>query len=149
MPAFDIGARRAAEFKHHGFWAVFAERHPQERALRARHGRWFWQRGLPHLELVITMYVAPEPNLVGVFFGRNEKLGAIGVPERLLPHRAAMSRKLRLDPWQRFEGSGIGSFSRVNCFADDNWPAMADWLVTEARRFERAVTEVLADDGGA
>ena len=29
MPAFDIGARRAAEFNHRGFWAVFAGRHPE------------------------------------------------------------------------------------------------------------------------
>ena len=143
MPAFDIGARRAAEFKHRGFWAVFAERHPHERALRARHGPWFWQRGLPHLELVVTMYVAPEPNLVGVFFGRNEKFGATEAWSRLRPFQPAIEDRLKLRPEQSCEGLGINSIWRVNCFAEDNWPAMADWLVTECSRFEHAATEVL------
>lgn len=145
MTAFDIGARRAAEFNHRGFWAVFAERHPEERALRARHGPWFWQRGLPHLEIVITMYVAPEPNLVGVFFGRNEKLGAIAVEARLKPHVAALRERLRLSPDQQSPGPGLGAIWRVNCFAEDNWPAMSDWLVTEASRFQHAVEVVLGD----
>ena len=146
MPAFDIGARRAAEFNHRGFWAVFAGRHPEEKALRARHGPWFWQRGLPHLEIVITMYVAPEPNLVGVFFGRNEKLGAIAVEQRLKPHHAAIHARLKLSREQRSEGP-LGAIWRVNCFAEDNWPAMSDWLVTEASRFQRAVEAVLGEHG--
>jgi hypothetical protein len=136
--------RRAAEFKHRSFWTLLDERHPQEKLRRARHGPWFWQRGLPHLEMVLTMYVAPGENLVGVFFGRNEKLGAVRVSDRWLPHRAALQAKLKLDPWQQFGGPAVGSVWRVNCFAEDNWPAMADWLVTEASRFERAVTDVVA-----
>jgi hypothetical protein len=143
MKAFDIGARRAAEFDHRSFWAVFEERHPSEKALRARHGPWFWQRGVPHLAIVVTMYVAPEQNLVGVFFGRNEKLGAIAVDERLRPHRSALDARLKLRRDQRFDGPGLGAIWRDNCFAEDNWPAMADWLVTEASRFDLAVNEVL------
>jgi hypothetical protein len=53
MSEFDFGARRASEFGHRGFWAVFDRRHPEERARRAKHGPWFWQRGLPAFELVI------------------------------------------------------------------------------------------------
>jgi hypothetical protein len=137
------GGRRAAEFRHRAFWRVFEERHPDERARRARKGPWFWQRAMPEFEVVITMYVAPEQNLVGVFFGRNERLGAIQVEERLRPYEAAIVEKLQLRPEQRFQGSTLSSLWRVNCFADDNWPAMADWLVTEASRFERVVAEVL------
>lgn len=146
MGSPNIGARRAAEFNHRGFWAVFSERHPGEAALRARHGPWFWQRGLPHLEMVITMYVAPEPNLVGVFFGRNEKLGAVAVEQRLKPHHAAIQAQLKLSPDQRSQGP-LGAIWRVNCFAEDNWPAMSDWLVTEASRFQHAVCSVLGESG--
>lgn len=137
------GALRAAEFRHRSFWAVFDERHPQEKLRRARHGPWFWQRGLPALEIVITMYVAPERDLVAVFLGRNEKLGAVQVDRRLEPHRPVIETKLKLRPEQRWQGLGINALWRVNCFAEDNWPAMADWLVTEATRFEQAIVDAL------
>jgi hypothetical protein len=145
MSEFDFGARRASEFSHRGFWAVFEQRHPEERPRRAKHGPWFWQRGLPEFELVISMYVAPGENLVGVFFGRNEKLGATEVWARLRPFQPAIEERLKLRPEQRSEGLGIHSLWRVNCFAEDNWPAMADWLATEASRFERAIAEVLGE----
>jgi hypothetical protein len=145
MREFDFGARRAAEFGHRSFWALFEERHPEERACRAKRGPWFWQRGLPALELVISMYVAPAENVVGVFFGRNEKLGATDVWTRLRPFQPAIEARLKLRPEQRSEGLGINSLWLVNCFAEDNWPAMADWLVTEAWRFDRAVTDVLGE----
>jgi hypothetical protein len=145
MSEFDFGARRASEFRQRGFWTLFAERHPEERALMARRGPWFWQRGLPEFGLVISMYVAPSENVVGVFFGRNQKLGATDVWARLRPFQSAIEDRLKLRPEQSATGLGINSLWRVNCFAEDNWPAMADWLVTEAARFERAVAEVLAD----
>lgn len=146
MSEFDFGARRAREFRHRAFWALFEERHPEERPRRSRHGPWFWQRGLPPVSLVITMYVAPEQNLVGVFFGRNEKLGAVDTETRLAPHRATIEERLKLRPEQTAQGFGINAIWRVNCFAEDNWPAMADWLVTEAGRFEQAVAEALNED---
>ena len=141
MNEYDIGGRRAAEFGHRAFWALFEARHPDQRLSRAKHGPWFWQRALPAFDLVVTMYVAPEQNLAGVFFGRNEKLG--DVEARLRPFQAAIEERLKLRPGQRFSPTSLGSVWRVNCFAEDNWPAMADWLVTEAARFERAVIEVL------
>ena len=85
------------------------------------------------------MYVAPERNLVGVFFGRNERLGAVDVPARLHSHWSAIREALKLTPGQEGDVPGLGSIWRVNCFAEDNWPAMTDWLVTEASRFERAI----------
>jgi len=141
MNEFDFGARNAREFRHRAFWALFEERHPVERSRRVRHGPWFWQRGLPELNLVVTMYVAPEQNVVGVFFGRNERLGAVDTKIRLEPFRAAIEDRLKLKAEQDF---GVNAIWRVNCFPDDNWATMADWLVTEAGRFERAVTEVLS-----
>lgn len=146
MSEFDFGARNAREFRHRAFWAQFEDRHPAERSRRVRHGPWFWQRGLPELNLVITMYVAPEQHIVGVFFGRNERLGAVDTKGRLQPFRAAIESRLKLKPEQSGQGFGVNAIWRVNCFADDNWPAMADWLVTEAGRFERAVTELLASE---
>ncbi len=145
MEEFDFGRRRASEFRHRAFWALFEERHPEEKSRRARHGPWFWQRGLPDFGLVITMYVAPEPMLVGVFFGRNEKLGAVDAQTRLKPFQAIIEERLKIRPEQRFDGTSLGCTWRVNCFAEDNWPAMADWLVTEASRFERVVTELLSE----
>ena len=76
MSEFDFGARRGSEFRHRGFWALFAERHPEERARLARRGPWFWQRWVPEAGLVVSMYVAPESSRVGVFFGKNAKQGA-------------------------------------------------------------------------
>ncbi|TGQ43993.1 MULTISPECIES: hypothetical protein [unclassified Mesorhizobium] len=149
MSEFDFGARRASEFRHRGFWALFAERHPEEKTRLARRGPWFWQRGLPEFQLVISMYVAPSENVAGVFFGRNQRLGATEAWARLRPFQTVIEDRLKLKPEQRSEGLGINSLWRVNCFAEDNWPAMADWLVTEASRFERAVAEVLGDGGEA
>ena len=143
MSEFDFGARRASEFRHRGFWSLFVDRHPEEKARLARRGPWFWQRGLSDLSLVISMYVAPAQNNVGVFFGRNEKFGATESWTRLKPFQPAIEDRLKLGPGQSAGGLGINSLWRVNCFAEDNWPAMADWLVTEASRVERAVTEVL------
>ncbi|MER9594587.1 MULTISPECIES: hypothetical protein [unclassified Mesorhizobium] len=146
MSEFDFGAHRASEFRQRGFWTLFAERHPEELVRRAKRGPWFWQRGLPDFGLVISMYVAPAENVVGVFFGRNEKLGATDVWARLRPFQPAIEDRLKLRPDQCLQGLGINSLWRVNCFAEDNWPAMADWLVTEAWRFERAIAEVLGQE---
>ena len=143
MRELDFGARRASEFGHRGFWALFEERHPEERPRRARHGPWFWQRSLPEHSLVISMYVAPEQNLVGVFFGRNEKLGAVDADARLMSYRSAIESRLNIGPEQRFSPGSLGTIWRVNCFAEDNWPAMADWLVTDASRFERVLADLL------
>ncbi len=82
-------------------------------------------------------------NHVGVFFGRNEKFGATQSWSRLEPFRPAIEDRLKLRPEQSSPGLGINSMCGVNCYAEDNWPAMADWLVTEASRIERAVTDVL------
>ncbi|TIV90419.1 MAG: hypothetical protein E5V74_30015, partial [Mesorhizobium sp.] len=109
----------------------FAERHPQERATLARRGPWFWQRGLPDFALVLSMYVAPAQNHVGVFFGRNEKFGATDSWSRLKPFQPAIEAKLKLKPEQSSQGLGINSLWHVNCYAEDNWPAMTDWLVRE------------------
>lgn len=79
---FDTAAARQIISRHRAFWAQFEDRHPAERSRRVRHGPWFWQRGLPELNLVITMYVAPEQHIVGVFFGRNERLGAVDTKGR-------------------------------------------------------------------
>jgi len=37
---------------------------------------------------------------------------------------------------------------QVNCFAEDNWPAMADWLVTEAARYERCLRALFGSGAG-
>lgn len=145
MSEFDFGGHRASEFPHRGFWTLFAARHPQEKPRLARRGPWFWQRGLPEFSLVLSMYVAPSENVAGVFFGRNEKLGAIDVWARLEPFRPAIEERLGLRPEQSARNLGINSQWHVNCFAEDNWPAMTDWLVTECSRFERAVTDVLGE----
>jgi len=142
MEEFDFGARRASEFRHRGFWAVFRERHPHEDARRARNGPWFWQRWCPQTGLVVSMYVAPQRSLVGVFFGRNEKLGA--VETRWKPHQAEIEAALGgLRDDERWSPGSLGRVRRINVFAAENWPEMADWMVTEADRFERAAIAVL------
>lgn len=145
MNELDFG-RRASEFRHRGFWSVFRQRHADEEARRVRNGPWFWQRWLPEHTLVLSMYVAPERNLVGVFFGRNVQLGVVDVEARLKPHQATIEAALGgLRDDQRWAAGSLGSVWRVNVFAADNWPAMSDWMVTEADRFERAVMAVLAE----
>ena len=142
---FELGSRIAAEFPHNRFWAVLDERHPEERARRAMRMSFFWQRGVPELELVITMYVSPEKNRCGVFLGRNVKLGAVGVAARLGPHAARINAALGLDPALSSPEFPFVSSWQVNCFAQDNWPAMVDWLVTEASRYERALGKIIGD----
>ena len=136
--------RSASEFPHNRFWAVLEERHPQERGRRVMRMAFFWQRGLPELQLVITMYVAPDKNGCGVFLGRNERLGAAGVHERMRPYATRLVAALGLDPSLSSAEFPFVSRWQVNCFAEDNWPAMADWLVTEASRFERVLRTILA-----
>lgn len=137
--------RLAAEFPHNRFWAVLDKRHPEERSRRVMRMSFFWQRGLPELGLVVTMYVSPDKNRCGVFLGRNERLGATDVSGRLKPYAARINEALGLDPALASAEFPFVSCWQVNCFAEDNWPAMADWLVTEASRFERALRQILTN----
>lgn len=137
--------RPAAEFAHRQFWRVFRERHPREPELRVRNGPWFWQRPMLDHGIVVSMYVAPARNLVGVFFGRNERIGAVRVDERLAALRPALIDRLGLRPDQLGDFDGFASVWRVNVFAEDNFAAMADWMVTESYRVEAAVRAILAD----
>lgn len=135
----------AAEFPNARFWSVLEERHPEERARRVMRMAFFWQRGLPELGLVITPYVSPDKNRCGVFLGRNEKLGAINVAERLRPYAARLNEMLGLDPANSSDEFPFVSLWQVNCFAEDNWPAMVDWMATEASRYEAALMNILRE----
>lgn len=142
MNEFDFGRRLASEFKHRGFWTVFRIRHPEEETRRVRNGPWFWQRWCPEPQLVVSMYVAPQRGLIGVFYGRNEKLGA--TEQRWKPFQLEIEAALGGIPEsERWSPGSLGRVLHINVFAEDNWPAMADWLVMEATRFERAAGEVL------
>lgn len=148
MDEFDFGRRRASEFRHRGFWQKFRERHPEEESRRVCNGPWFWQRLVPELGMVVSMYVAPERSRVGVFFGRNERVGASD--DKWKPHQLSIEAALGgLRDEQRWAPGALGSIWHVNIFADDNWPAMADWMVTEATRFERAALAALKPDAPA
>lgn len=143
---FDFGRRRALEFRHRGFWAVFEARHPDERGRRVRSGPWFWQRWVEEAGLVVSMYVAPQRSLVGVFYGRNVRLGA--VESRWRPCQLEIEAALGGIPdEERWSPGSLGRVWKVNVFAEDNWPEMADWMVREADRFEQAAIEVLGKEG--
>jgi len=135
--------RFASEFPSGRFWAVLEARHPEERARRVMRMRFFWQRGLPELDLVLTLYVSPDKDRCGVFLGRNEKLGAVNVAGRLQPLASRIFETLKLDPKFSTPEFPFVSLWQVNCFAEDNWPAMIDWMVTEASRLEVVVTALL------
>lgn len=142
MNEFDFGGRRASDFRHRGFWRVFRERYPEEEARRFRNGPWFWQRLVPEVGLVVSMYVAPSRSLVGVFFGRNEKLGDTEAKWR--PYQLEIEAELGGIPDEnRWSPGSLGSVLRLNVFAEENWPEMADWMVAEATRFEQAALVVL------
>jgi Outer membrane receptor for ferrienterochelin and colicins len=137
--------RTGSEFPNKRFWAVLEERHPEECARRAMLMPFFWQRALPDLNLVITMFVAPTENCCGVFLGRNARVGAVGIAQRLRPFAEQLNRKLGLDPSISSDEFPFLSRWHVNCFAEDNWPAMVDWLVTEASRYERALRAIMQE----
>ncbi len=142
MSEIDFGGQRASDFAHRRFWALFRERHPAEIARRVRSGRWFWQRWSQQAELVVSMYVAPQRSLVGVFYGRNERLGA--TEARWRPYQLGIEAALGGIPEaERWSPGSLGRVLYINVFAEPNWPEMADWMVTEADRFERAAIEVL------
>lgn len=142
MQEFDFGLRRASEFRQRGFWKVFRDRHPAEEPRRVRNGPWFWQRWVPQAGLAVSMYVAPQRSLVGVFYGRNERLGS--VESKWRPYQLEIEAALGGIPdEERWSPGSLGHVLRINVFAEQNWPAMADWLVSEADRFERAAIEVL------
>jgi len=137
--------RTGSEFPNRRFWAVLEERHPEERDHRAMLMPFFWQRALPDLNLVITMFVAPTENCCGVFLGRNENIGAVEVVERLRPFAERLNRELGLDPLISSGEFPFMSRWNVNCYAEDNWPPMVDWLVTEASRYERALRAIIQE----
>jgi hypothetical protein len=143
MNEFDFGGRRASEFRQRGFWTVFRQRHPAEEERRVRNGPWFWQRWVPEAELVVSMYVAPQRGLIGVFYGRNERLGA--VESRWKPWQLEIEAALGGIPDdERWSPGSLGHVLKINVFAEENWPDMADWVVREADRFEQAAIEVLS-----
>ena len=139
----DFGRPRAAEFGHRAFWALFRARHPEEAARRIRSGPWFWQRLVPELGLAVSMFVAPQRSLVGVFYGRNQKVGSTDVKWKSyqMEIEAALGG---LRDEQRWAPGSLCSVWRVNVFAEDNWPAMSDWMTVEATRFERAAAAALS-----
>lgn len=105
----------------------------------------FWHRHVPELKLVITMFVSPDRNRCGIFVGSNRKVGAVNVAERLRPHVDAINAALGLNPSISTDEFPFLRRWNVNCYAEDNWPAMADWLVTEAARYEHALKDILKD----
>jgi hypothetical protein len=135
----EIGQRRTAEFRHRAFWALFEERHTEEKRRRVQKMKYFWQRELSAHSLVVTMFVSPRKDVCGVFLGRNEKLGAVNVAERLRPLADRIFAAMKVDPRHSTPEFPFVSQWQVNCFAEDNWPAMSDWMVTEASRLERTV----------
>jgi hypothetical protein len=78
-----------------------------------------------------------------MFLGRNEKLGAVDVAERRTPHAARPNEVLRLDPANSSDAFPFVSLWQVNCFAEDDWPAMVDRIVTQASRHEAAPKDIL------
>jgi hypothetical protein len=140
-----LGERQAAEFRHRAFWAIFEERHPEERRLRAQKMKYFWQREIRGRSLVVTMFISPNKDICGVFLGRNEKLGATDVAERLRPHAERIFAALKIDPRHSTSAFPFVSQWQVSCFSEDNWPAMADWMVTEGWRLERTISDILDD----
>lgn len=142
MHEFDFGGRRASDFRHRAFWALFEHRHPEEIANRVLRGTWFWQRWVPEARLVVSMYVAAGRSLVGVFYGRNARLGA--VESRWRPYQLEIEAALGGIPDnERWSPGSLGHVLHVNVFAEGNWPDMVDWMVAEADRFERAAIDVL------
>jgi hypothetical protein len=138
-----LGDRHASEFRHRAFWAVFEERHPEEKRRRVRKMKYFWQREMSGHSLVVTMFVSPKKDICGVFLGRNEKVGATDVAERLKLHGKHIFAAMKVDPRHSSAEFPFVSQWQVNCFSEDNWPAMADWMVTEASRLERTVVSII------
>lgn len=132
------------DFPAAAFWSIFQDRHPEERDRRARKSGLWWQRSLPRHSLVLTLFLSPEVGHVGVFLGENKALGATDVNQRLTPFEAELAARIPLRPEHQLEGFPVRSIWPVDCTEPDNWPAMSDWLVTEASRFERSLDETLA-----
>lgn len=137
--------RTGSEFPNKRFWTVLEQRHPEERARRAMSRRLFWQRALPDLDLVITMFVSPTKNRCGVFLGQNKKIGVVGVAERLRPFAERLNSELVLDPSISSDRFPFLSRWYINCFAEDNWPDRSDWLVAQATRYERALRAIMQE----
>ncbi len=133
----------ASDFAHKRFWAVLEERHPEEIKRRAHKARLHWQRGLPENALVVTMFINPTQSECGVCLGRNKSIGAVDVEERLKPFQDRINEQLGLDPAQSFPDFPFASRWSVDCYDEDNWPAMVDWMVTEASRYERVLSALL------
>jgi hypothetical protein len=52
---------------------------------------------------------------------------------------------MKVDPRHSTDAFPFVSQWQVNCFSEDNWPAMTDWMVTEASRLERAVASAIEE----
>lgn len=132
------------QFDQEAFWRVFQQRHPSERASRVKKSAEYWHRKMHDQDVVIRLHVAPSEGRIGVSFGHNEKHGAVDVDARLAPYRRQIDELMQLRPETRGHEK-FASYWYVDCINRNNWPAMTDWLVTEAGRLEDAVRTVLKD----
>lgn len=129
------------------FWRVFDTRHPNSGpwTLKQRRNR---QHHVPDLGLTISIYLSEDDGKVGVFFGEDRRHGVSDPGQVLAPFLEQLQEKLAEQPWQPAKSWAVSSIWNVDITNEMNWPAMCDWLVKEAERFEDAARAVLRRTGG-
>lgn len=141
MTRSERDLRLASDIDLPRFWRLFEARHPDEArrsTLRQRRNR---QRPLPGLGLVVTLYLSEADGHAGVFFGLNARAGADRT--RLDPVADRVRERLEEQPYTPAPFGHHGSIWPVDLRDERNWPAIADWLVTEADRLEDAARRAL------
>ena len=123
------------------YWRLFKVRHPGEARRSTMQKRRICQRPLPDLGIVVTLDMSEAKGHVSVFLGLNTRAGTNRT--RLAPVADGVRERLEEQPYTPAPFGHHGSTWPVDLRDEHNWPAIADWLVTEANRLKDAARRAL------
>lgn len=135
--------RRHRNLDERAFWLLFDTRHPTSgpwKFLQPRNR----QRHVAALGLTFGVYYSEAKNLVGVFFSKDSRNGVPDPTVIVDSIGTVLAERLAEQPWTPGPSDSFHSVWEIDVADEKNWPAMCDWMVTEAQRFEGAVRLALA-----
>jgi hypothetical protein len=136
--AVDYDLRLRSLIDRYAFWHLFDTRHPLSGpwSLTQPRNR---QKRLDDIGLIVSIYLSEREKRVGVFFGGGKRLNFQPPHAVLTLLMDRVRERLEEQPWISAPSHTFHSIWKVDLSSEYNWPAMCDWLVTEAARFEDAV----------
>lgn len=126
-----------SEFRR-SFWTRYTQRHPGEGKPDAASNRW---RTIADVALILSLYVTTDR--VGLFVRGLRGVPAAATEARLAPHAETLSKTLDAAFNQGSENFFFLKRLMIDNNDQNNWDRAADWLKSEADRYEAALKDVL------